>query len=271
VWTTGHSRLHAGCCGRYGLYSCRFLNNDLDACSTCLDGASYAPSENEEWGEPQAVYEFVNARGQMELLPGPPVRREMGMQWRPPLEPHQLDYILRDPQRIKKHVPADMAGQLEPLPRRWLLAPTMTANMDKGVPMGLVIESGAMVRSVGELRELLTTQRDVPGTPGVRFLSVREAAKLQDCPQGYVFRGSLNSQYRQVGNAVPVNLARAVARHVLWGMGRRVEKGAFAQDPFSGLWPLEAGDQRCWYAYRNLMRRRGHELGQMELLPIRLR
>jgi len=267
VWTTGHSRLHAGCCGRYALYSCAWLNNDENRCSTCIQGDNYAMSQNEEWGEPEKIYEYVNARGQMELMPGPRRRRSLGTPWRPPLDDDQLDYILRDPARIKKHVPADMAGQLEALPRRWFLAPTMTANMDKGVPMGLVIESGAMVRSVDELRELLLAQKAAPGTPGLRFLSVRETAKLQDCPQGYVFRGTLNSQYRQVGNAVPVNLARAVARHVLWGMGRRLEKGSFAKDPFSGLWPLEAGDQRCVFAYHNSMRLQGHEVAQMELLP----
>ena len=44
-----------------------------------------------------------------------------------------------------------------------------------------------------------------------RRLSVRECAILQTFPDDYVFTGSLNAQYRQVGNAVPVKLANRIA------------------------------------------------------------
>ena len=41
-----------------------------------------------------------------------------------------------------------------------------------------------------------------------RRLSVRECAILQTFPDDFIFYGSLNSMYRQIGNAVPVLLAR---------------------------------------------------------------
>ena len=48
-----------------------------------------------------------------------------------------------------------------------------------------------------------------------RAISVREAAALQTFPDEFVFSGSLNSQARQIGNAVPVLLAEAIGLHIV--------------------------------------------------------
>jgi len=40
-----------------------------------------------------------------------------------------------------------------------------------------------------------------------RPISIRESARLQTFPDNWRFTGSISSQYRQIGNAVPVNLA----------------------------------------------------------------
>jgi DNA (cytosine-5)-methyltransferase 1 len=48
----------------------------------------------------------------------------------------------------------------------------------------------------------------------VRYFTVREAARLQTFPDGYVFGGVWTEGMRQLGNAVPVKLAEAVARSV---------------------------------------------------------
>ena len=48
-----------------------------------------------------------------------------------------------------------------------------------------------------------------------RAISIREAARLQTFPDSYVFEGSKDSQYQQVGNAVPPILATAIANQIL--------------------------------------------------------
>jgi DNA (cytosine-5)-methyltransferase 1 len=40
-----------------------------------------------------------------------------------------------------------------------------------------------------------------------RPLTVREYAHIQTFPDDYVFAGSMAQQYKQIGNAVPVELA----------------------------------------------------------------
>ncbi len=47
-----------------------------------------------------------------------------------------------------------------------------------------------------------------------RAISVREAACLQTFPMDFCFSGSLNSKARQIGNAVPVRLAKTIGLHV---------------------------------------------------------
>jgi DNA (cytosine-5)-methyltransferase 1 len=49
-----------------------------------------------------------------------------------------------------------------------------------------------------------------------RPLSVREAARLQSFDDEHILVGPIDSQYRQVGNAVPPRLARAVAEAILF-------------------------------------------------------
>ncbi|HBE55107.1 MAG TPA: DNA (cytosine-5-)-methyltransferase [Prevotellaceae bacterium] len=48
-----------------------------------------------------------------------------------------------------------------------------------------------------------------------RPLTVREYARIQTFPDNWEFAGPLSAQYKQIGNAVPVNLAWAVGRSLI--------------------------------------------------------
>ena len=52
-----------------------------------------------------------------------------------------------------------------------------------------------------------------------RAISIREAARLQTFPDSFIFEGTKDSQYQQVGNAVPPYLARAIAESILAVLG----------------------------------------------------
>lgn len=47
-----------------------------------------------------------------------------------------------------------------------------------------------------------------------RRLSVRECAMLQTFPNDFIFYGSINNMYKQIGNAVPVLLAKSIANEI---------------------------------------------------------
>ncbi|MEG0108238.1 MAG: DNA cytosine methyltransferase, partial [Lachnospiraceae bacterium] len=45
-----------------------------------------------------------------------------------------------------------------------------------------------------------------------RAISIREAARLQTFPDSFIFCGTKDKQYQQVGNAVPPIMAKSIAK-----------------------------------------------------------
>lgn len=48
-----------------------------------------------------------------------------------------------------------------------------------------------------------------------RPLTVREYARVQSFPDDWEFAGGIGSQYRQIGNAVPVEMARRIGVQII--------------------------------------------------------
>jgi DNA (cytosine-5)-methyltransferase 1 len=57
-----------------------------------------------------------------------------------------------------------------------------------------------------------------------RTISVREAARLQSFPDGFVFCGTMNPAFRQIGNAVPPLMAKALAETMMIALRGREER-----------------------------------------------
>lgn len=57
-----------------------------------------------------------------------------------------------------------------------------------------------------------------------RAISIREAARLQTFPDSFVFCGSKDKQYQQVGNAVPPIMARAIAEQLADTLDKKLHR-----------------------------------------------
>jgi len=117
------------------------------------------------------------------------------------------------------HEPKELSGKV--LERVRLISPGENwRSLPKELQTGST-HSGAYGRLHPEKPAMtLTTRFDTPPGGYVthptedRAITVREGARIQTFPDDFVFIGNRMSQYRQVGNAVPVKMSRALARGI---------------------------------------------------------
>jgi DNA (cytosine-5)-methyltransferase 1 len=179
-------------------------------------------------------------------------RSDLGIQWNFPETTHNLDALLVDQwitgtywerHNLKRPVmPATLSGRVARLKKM--------DTPPRGHPWRTVREALARLPDPREQAELYRDHQfqagartypghtgsplDLPaktlkagdhGVPGgenmmimdngkVRYFTVRESARIQTFPDGYVFHGSWTEAMRQLGNAVPLVLARVIAASV---------------------------------------------------------
>lgn len=71
---------------------------------------------------------------------------------------------------------------------------------------------------------ILTSQSSYFHPTEDRYLTVREVASIQTFPNDFIFHGSKTSQFKQVGNAVPVLLAKSIGECIYQIMDRKVNR-----------------------------------------------
>lgn len=181
-------------------------------------------------------------------------RADLGVEWSFPRETHSREALLWDQYRSgdywERHRVAKRARAVDPRAElaasKLLERPTELAwrttrdaliglpdpELHPGAASGFVdhrFQAGARSypgHTGSPLDEpAKTLKAGVHGVPGgenmlrrpdgsVRYFSVRESARLQTFPNDFVFHGSWTETMRQLGNAVPVELAEVVARSV---------------------------------------------------------
>lgn len=93
-----------------------------------------------------------------------------------------------------------------------------------------------------------------------RPLTVREYARIQTFPDDWEFSGTLSARYKQIGNAVPVNLAWAIGRSLIRLFNEIVNLGLYEENDSSdithktklhGLFEGMACDKQVAYVGKN--------------------
>lgn len=157
------------------------------------------------------------------------LRADLGIEWTPPAPTHGRHGGLWCGEALRPWttVREALAGLPKPVPGKE--APGFPNHVGQPGAKSYPGHTGSPLDAPAK-----TLKAGVHGVPGgenmlrnpngtVRYFTAREAARLQTFPDNYLFRGAWTETMRQIGNAVPVALAAAVAGSVRACLERATE------------------------------------------------
>lgn len=188
---------------------------------------SFSVVDAAEYGAPQHRFRFImfGARDSQAPMIPPPTHGDQVLKHRPYCTVRDAIYDLKEAPGSHSKYTADVARFFEMVPPggNWRDLPKELQREALG-EASLAAGGG----KTGFYRRLcwdspsptITGRANRKGSAlchpeAIRPLSVRECARLQGFPDEWIFTGSMNRQYLQVGNAVPVQLGRAIGQAIL--------------------------------------------------------
>jgi DNA (cytosine-5)-methyltransferase 1 len=182
----------------------------------------------------KAIFYKVPQKRERVLIVG--IRKDFPMEWFEFPKPYKKIYNLRDVLKKGELFDSDVpesAGSKYPLSKKKVMEMVPEGGYWRDLPLEIQIQYMAgsfhlgggktgIARRMSWDEPSLTltcspaqkqTERCHPNE--TRPFTVREYARIQTFPDDWQFAGSLSQQYKQIGNAVPVNLAREVGYSVV--------------------------------------------------------
>ena len=233
-WVGAFDREMSGCCGGYGLTGCMNLNNGEGACFTCEEGANFYEAPNQTGNEGR-------------LTPTLTVRNNIAGR----LSDGRLRSRFISPIDLS---PWSAFATMEPIEDvtkgskvvDWL-ARAMVAHAKKDATNILIIPPDIPERIYNLRYSDSEKDRRIWASHLIR-MSVRDMAKIQDVPMWWQFEGGKNAAMEQIGNGIPVNMGRAVARQAIKALGYECPlPGTESTNGLSGLWPYDRLDPCVTY------------------------
>ncbi len=205
------------------------LNHDegrtLEGMKSILDEIGYKPIDPRIL---KAIFYNVPQKRERLILVG--IRKDVEIDFSYP-KPYKKIYTLKDVLKAGELFPTDVPeseGSLYPKRKREILDKVPPGGYWRDLPLNLQKEymqksfylgggKTGMARRMSWEEPSLTltcspaqkqTERCHPDE--TRPFTVREYARIQTFPDDWKFTGSVSNQYKQIGNAVPVNLAKEV-------------------------------------------------------------
>lgn len=205
------------------------LNHDdgrtLEGMKSILDEIGYKPIDPRIL---KAIFYNVPQKRERLILVG--IRKDIDIDFSYP-KPYKKIYTLKDALQAGELFPTDVPeseGSLYPPRKREILDKVPPGGYWRDLPLNLQKEymqksfylgggKTGMARRMSWEEPSLTltcspaqkqTERCHPDE--TRPFTVREYARIQTFPDEWEFAGSVSNQYKQIGNAVPVNLAKEV-------------------------------------------------------------